>query len=263
MVKRDVVEWLVAGATIAASFFAVIAWLFPEPLQSGMFSWWIFAVAAGAILLVVLTYILWKALQRHRLVVTGFVLISSLVFTWIGTQLARPLQSKLEDRTLPIEAIPSIAHSYLADDPGQSSSSRLIIIMGRETGITYDHEYVFPDNAPGFAGIIFEFEKPRDLSSYATVELMISLVGSPEYCSFALGDTTGKQQEIPCQGPFSAESGITAKINEGWQTIAIPLHENFGAITLESVGKAYTVIVPGDAQGEVDSQLTNIRFIRP
>jgi len=112
-----------------------------------------------------------------------------------------------------IESFPSIAHAYLAEDTGSESSSRLTIINGDSAGITYEHVYSFPDNAKGFAGLIFEFDNPQDLSAYASVELTIALAGSPKYCSFAIGDAIGNFKEVPCQGPFAADSGITAKVD--------------------------------------------------
>lgn len=168
-----------------------------------------------------------------------------------------------DDKVLSIESIPSIAHEYLAGDADPVSSSRLLIIYGDGSGVTYEHKYSFPSNAKSYAGIIFEFDEPQNLSVYDFVELTIIIDGSPTYCSVALSDASGNFKEVPCQGPFASDSGITVKVDAGKQTTTIPLQRNYPGVTLGFVVKLYTVIVPGASEGEIDFKVSNIRFIKP
>jgi hypothetical protein len=101
------------------------------------------------------------------------------------------------------------------------------------------------------------------LSAYDSIELTIKIDGSPTYCSIAIGDAIGKFKEVPCQGPFASDSGITAKVDAGKQTTTIPLRKNYAGVTMGFVVKVYTVIVPSASEGEIDFNVSNIRFIKP
>ena len=109
MTKRDFVDWLVVGSTIVAAFLALLSWMFPDPLRSGIVSGRALSAIAGSLILVVLVHVVWKALDTagtrgwQRLATVCLVLMSSIAFVLIGSEMAstQPSRSGKPDTFMP------------------------------------------------------------------------------------------------------------------------------------------------------------------
>jgi hypothetical protein len=163
---------------------------------------------------------------------------------------------------LAIESIASWVHAYLTDDASPASFSNLVGVYRESSGTTYKHQYSFPDQAKGFAGLIFEFAHPEDLSTYDAVQYTLAVGGSPAPCFLGMRDSSRNHQEIPCQGPFTPDSGITVKAEEDKQTITIPLQKNYTKVALNAIDQVYTDMDPSATKGTSEVKISNIKFIK-
>jgi hypothetical protein len=140
-----------------------------------------------------------------------------------------------DDNILLIESMPSSVIAYQGrDEDGGLGASWLSIEYTEGNNTIYKFQYSLPDEKYGYAGFLYEFSKPQDLSGYKFIEATIDF-GEQAVCDLWIIDNDGGKQKAHLGDGVAYSGDITTNTAGKTQTIRIPLHTNFGSIRLDVI----------------------------
>lgn len=167
------------------------------------------------------------------------------------------------DKALSIDAIPSWVIPYQGrdDEEGGLGSSWLNIEYTESGHPNYQFRCELPVEEYGYAGLIFKFSRPQDLTSYRAVEIKAKFEKKVE-TDFYIVDIDGRKKAVRIGDGITSGGDITVNVSEGIQTTTIPLHNNFGSIRLEVVDEVEFFVDTGLARGHNNFTIQSVRFIK-
>ena len=127
---------------------------------------------------------------------------------------------------------------------------------------SYRFEYSLPDQGEGYAGLIYRFYKPIDITKYKYIEIK-AIFDTGAVCNFWLiDDNKVKNEETILIGDgITPKENISVNITDGIQTITIPIEETFDPIDQNIVRQAEFSVGTYSSRGTNGFLIKSIRFL--
>jgi hypothetical protein len=163
--------------------------------------------------------------------------------------------------TTSIEEMPLSIYIYQGRDTVGDYGSAWINYLVRENGETAtEFRYSLPEQEQGYAGLIYRFSEPQDINEYKYIEIKARF-NDGAVCDFWLIDDYENKKEVHIGDGITPEGDISINVNDGVQTITIPLKTNFEPVVLRAVIQIEFAVGTYLSRGQNRFVVESIRFI--
>ncbi len=185
--------------------------------------------------------------------------LSAQLSTHTPTQQAVTVPSTAD--TTSIEEMPLSIYIYQGRDTVGDYGSAWINYLVREDGETVtEFKYSLPEQEQGYAGLIYRFSEPQDITEYKYIEIKASF-NDGAVCDFWLIDDYENKKEVHIGDGITPDGDISISVNDRVQTITIPLKTNFEPVVLRDVIQVEFAVGTYLSRGQNRFVIESIRFI--
>jgi hypothetical protein len=162
---------------------------------------------------------------------------------------------------LPIDEMPLIITTYQGRDSNGNLGSAWLNFEIKENGERVEaFRYRLPEDAPGTAGLVYRFPKPKDFTTYEYIQLRVRFDPGAK-CSFWLIDNNDVGKDVLIGDGITPKGDIAIDVADGVQTISIPLKSNFGAVNQEIIIQLEFDVDTNLSRGENGFEIESIRLL--
>ncbi len=182
-----------------------------------------------------------RAGAQHKAALTGSFLIVAGIGLIIAGTLAQPSDSEKESPkpdASPVFYVDEQSNVFFSFD-SLNSRGRLFVKRDENLGRDYTFEYTLPDQEEGYAGFVFQFHPPLNITKFGYLEVTLGLDDPEANCDVYLKQGETANYIRICDKSFINGNEIESYMETYKLTVKIPLRKNFKDVDhsrIEEVG---------------------------
>jgi hypothetical protein len=151
----------------------------------------------------------------------------------------------------------------IGDERGNVQGNAHLHILNDDGIWGYQVDYSLPTNPDeyGYAGLVFDFSSPNDLSEFRFVEVTISYTDADVLCYMNFEDIAQERGYVVLDEDNLPVGSSVTRLNAQDMIIQIPLQGNFGAVNFDVIKKIGFTADTAYTRGAHTFIIRSVRFL--